>query len=355
MKICVVGAGAIGGLLGCRLANAGETVSLVTRGAHLDAIKRNGLRVHMDDGTHCHAPAVQATDDIRTPGPQDLVILCVKAHQIAALLPDLDALLTSKTTILTMQNGIPWWYFQRHGGSLDGHLLSSVDPSGALQRGIEPGRLIGGVAHAAAYIAEPGVIAHVAGLELSIGELNASDTARARDIAGRLANAGFRARVLDNIRAAIWRKSLAGMRCNPISALTRAMVLEICEYRLTHDLGASMTREAHSVASKLGIALPPQLEPQIAGAGATGHNTPTMLHEPDSNTALETEALMGVVAELGRLTDTPTPAVDAIYAAVTLLGEHPAPLPALRSAHKKRPPPTQAPSTSWRTLQYGEV
>ena len=320
MKICVVGAGAIGGLLGARLAASGEDVTLIARGAHLEAIRARGLEVAMKDGAVVHATDVAATGDMRECGPQDLVILGVKAHQIPPIARDLPALFGPDTVVLTTQNGIPWWYFQRHGGPLDGTGLDALDPGGVITDAIAPERIIGCIAYPAAVIAGPGRIRHVEGTRFPVGELDGSVTDRVSALSGTLQRAGFKSPVLDDIRSEIWLKAWGNLSFNPISALTHATLADICGFPPSRDLAARMMTEAQDVAGKLGISFRVSLERRIAGAERVGRHKTSMLQDVESGKALETEALIGAVAELGRLTGTPTPNIDAVCALTRLLG-----------------------------------
>jgi len=320
MKICVVGAGAIGGLLGARLAVAGEDVTLIARGAHLEAIRACGLEVMLHDGTVARATNVAATSEMRECGPQDLVILGVKAHQIAPIVGELPALFGSETIVMTTQNGIPWWYFQRHGGLLDGTVLDTLDPGGTIASAIAAERIIGCIAYPAAEITAPGRIRHIEGTRFPVGELDGSMTDRVSALSETLQRAGFKSPVLENIRSEIWLKAWGNLSFNPISALTHATLVDICRFPPSRDLAARMMTEAQEVAAKLGISFRVPLEKRIAGAERVGKHKTSMLQDAESGKALETEALIGAVAELGRLTGTPTPSIDAVHALTRLLG-----------------------------------
>ena len=319
MKVCVVGAGAIGGLLGARLADAGQEVSLVARGAHLKAIQFDGLQVHMNDGSLIRANDVEASDDIRSLGTQDLVILGLKAHQIEGVADDLPALFHHDTLVLTAQNGIPWWYFQRHGGPLEGTALKSLDPEGRISRAIEPHRIIGCIAYPAAEIIRSGVIRHIEGMRFPVGELDGSASDRVKAVSAMLTEAGFKSPVLDNIRAEIWLKAWGNLSFNPISALTHATLVDICQHPDGHALAYNMMMEAQAVAHYLGITFRVPLEKRIAGAERVGKHKTSMLQDVESGKALETEAIIGAVVELGELTGVPTPTIRAIYQAARLL------------------------------------
>ena len=320
MKICVVGAGAIGGLLGARLAVAGEEVTLVARGAHMEAMRARGLEVTMNDGAVVRAADVVVTDDVKDCGPQDLVVLAVKAHQIASVASGLPALFGRGTVVLTAQNGIPWWYFQRHGGPLDGTVLDSLDPGGTISAAIAPERIVGCIAYPAAEITTPGRIRHIEGTRFPVGELDGSTTDRVQALSETLQRAGFKSPVLDDIRSEIWLKAWGNLSFNPISALTHATLVDICQFPASRDLAARMMTEAQEVAAKLGISFRVPLEKRIAGAERVGRHKTSMLQDAEAGRALETEAIIGAVVELGRLTGTPTPAVDTVCALTRLLG-----------------------------------
>ena len=192
MKVCIVGAGAIGGLLGVKLAESGEQLTLIARGAHLEAIRRDGLKLVMGDGSELLTSGVNATSNMRECGPQDLVILALKAHQIAPVIDEICSLLDEDTMVLTTQNGLPWWYFQRHGGPYEGHVIKSLDPGGEISEKIDPRRIIGCIAYPAAEIAKPGMIKHVEGSRFPVGELNGEESERAKAISGMFIKAGFK-------------------------------------------------------------------------------------------------------------------------------------------------------------------
>ena len=279
-----------------------------------------GSRVTMHDGTVVHAADIAATSDMRECGPQDLVVLGVKAHQIAPVAGELPALFGPRTMVLTTQNGIPWWYFQRHGGPLDGTALESLDPDGTIAGAIASERIIGCIAYPAAEITAPGRLRHIEGTRFPVGELDGSVTDRVSALSGTLQRAGFKAPVLENIRSEIWLKAWGNLSFNPISALTHATLVDICRFPASRDLAARMMTEAQEVAAKLGIAFRVPLEKRIAGAERVGKHKTSMLQDAESGKALETEALIGAVVELGRLTGTPTPSIDAVLALTRLLG-----------------------------------
>lgn len=322
MKIAVIGAGAIGGYVGAKLALAGEDVTCVVRGENLRAIRADGLRLILQDGSEQVARDVRATDDYGAAGPQDLVILATKAHQVAAVAGELPRLLGADTAIVTMQNGIPFWYFHKTGGALEGSPVRSVDADGELARRIPPGRVIGCVVYPASELVAPGVVRHVEGDRFPLGELDGSRSERVERIAGCFTRAGFKAPVLDDIRAEIWLKLWGNLCFNPISGLTHATLVDICQDPLSRGLAANMMREAEAVAGKLGIAFRVPLDKRIAGAEKVGRHKTSMLQDIEAGRAPEIDALVGSVAELARLTETPVPHIDAVYALVKLLARN---------------------------------
>jgi 2-dehydropantoate 2-reductase len=318
MKICVIGAGAIGGLLAARLAHTGNEVTVIARGPHLAAIRAHGLRLIEESGTELTVQ-LAATDRIPEAGPQDLVILGMKAHQVPPVVGDLAALYHDQTMVLTAQNGIPWWYFMKHGGVHEGLRLESVDPGGVIAGHLPIDRVIGSIVYPAAEVIAPGVIKHLEGNRFSVGEIDNSETERIRSVAEILRTAGFKAPVLSDIRAEIWTKLWGNLSLNPISALTHATLADICQFPLTRELLANMMQEAQTVAEHLGIRFKVSLEKRIAGAEAVGHHKTSMLQDIEAGRPIELEALVGSVVELGRITATPTPQISAIYAAASLL------------------------------------
>jgi 2-dehydropantoate 2-reductase len=320
MRVCVVGAGSIGGLIGVHLARRGHEVTLIVRGANLAAVRANGMTVIDEDGSE-HTERLAVTDRIADAGKQDLVILGMKAHQVAAVVPELPALYDDDTMVMTAQNGIPWWYFQKHGGPFDGRHLQSVDPGGVIAAGLPCDRVVASVIYPAAYLASPGVVRHVEGRRISIGEIDNSDTPRIARLSAALREAGFKSPVLSDIRAEIWTKLWGNLSFNPISALTHATLEEICRLPRTRELAAAMMNEAQAVAEKLGIRFKVSLEKRLAGAEAVGAHKTSMLQDVEQGRRVELEALVGSVVELARLTDTATPHIDAVLACMSLLDQ----------------------------------
>ena len=318
MKVAVVGAGAIGGYVGAMLGAAGENVTFVARGRNLEAIRANGFRVETDDGRQVQAAATAASS-CEEAGAHDVVFLAVKAHQVGAIAPELRHLCHADTAIVTMQNGIPWWYFHRHGGALENRSLETVDPGGLIGRSVDPARLIGTVVYPAASLVAPGVVKVVEGRRITLGELGGATTPRLEAISAAMNTAGLKAPVTDDIRGEIWLKLWGNAAFNPISALTRATLAGMCRYPPTRELAAEMMRETQAVANALGVTFRVTIERRIAGAEQVGEHKTSMLQDLEQGKPLEIDALTGAVVELGRLTGQPTPHLDAIYAAVRLL------------------------------------
>ena len=319
MKVAIIGAGAIGGYVGTKLALAGEDVTFIVRGANLGAIRANGVKLIMADGSELVAPKVHATDDYAQAGAQDLVVLALKAHQVEAVARDVPKLFGPDTVVVTMQNGIPYWYFQKHGRGFEGTRVHSVDPTGIIGASIPAERVIGCVVYPASELIAPGVIRHIEGDRFPLGELDGSASERVQRISGAFAAAGFKAPVLNDIRAEIWLKLWGNLTFNPISSLSHATLVDICQFPLTRELAASMMREAQAVAHKLGIEFRVSLEKRIAGAEKVGKHKTSMLQDIEAGRDPEIDALVGSVVELARLTETPTPHIDTVYALVKLL------------------------------------
>ena len=320
MKIAVVGAGAIGGYVGGWLAAAGEDVTFIARGANLLAIRSDGMRVIAEDGTEVVTrPRVcERTSDA---GQQDFVILAVKAHQVAAVAESLAALCHAETAIVTMQNGIPWWYFHKHGGPYEGTAVRSADPDGSIARHIDAGRVIGSVVYPAATLEAPGVVRVVEGRRFTLGEPDGSTSRRVEAIATAFTRAGFKAPVIADIRSEIWLKLWGNLSFNPISAITHATLAGLLQFPLTRELSIEMMREAEQVANKLGVTFRVGIDKRVAGAEKVGEHKTSMLQDVEAGRPMEIEALVGAVVELGRLTQTPTPHIDAVYALASLLAK----------------------------------
>jgi 2-dehydropantoate 2-reductase len=321
VRIAVVGAGSIGGYLGALLSAAGDDVTFIARGANLEAIRSRGMKVVTEDGREVIAKNVRVFSKMSEAGPHDTVLLTVKAHQVSAVAGDLHHLCDANTSIVTMQNGIPWWYFQRHGGQYEGTPVLAADPDGSIARAVDPARIIGTVVYPAAMLEAPGVVRVVEGKRFALGELDGSTTPRVEAIATRFTAAGFKAPISDNLRAEIWLKLLGNLAFNPISALTHATLQDLCRYPLTRELCVQMMTEAETIATKLGIAMRVGIERRIAGAEKVGAHKTSMLQDIEHGRPLEIEALVGAVIELGKLTGTPTPHIDSVYACTRLLAQ----------------------------------
>jgi 2-dehydropantoate 2-reductase len=319
MKYCVVGAGSIGGFVGAKLALAGEDVTLVARGANLQAIRAHGMRVIMSDGAEHIARDIRTAATPAEAGPQDIVILGLKAHQVAPVARDIALLCHESTLIIPMQNGIPWWYFQRHGGEFEGRVVTSVDPGGAIAAAVDPRRIVGCVVYPACELAAPGIVRHIEGDRFPLGELDGASTERVSAISATFARAGLKAPILDNIRAEIWLKLWGNLTFNPISALTHSTLVDICQFPFTRELATAMMREAQAVATRLGITFRVSLEKRIAGAERVGKHKTSMLQDVEAGREPEIDALVGSVIEVGRIVGEPTPHIEAVFALVKLL------------------------------------
>lgn len=320
MKICIVGAGAIGGLMGARLGRHNE-VTCIDVGAHLDALRSDGIRVVGADGDELRVRPALATSSYQESGEQDLVILAVKTPVLPEVVPRLQPLLGPDTTVLTVQNGLPWWYFQRHGGELDGRHIRCMDPDGRMAEHLDPQRIVGCVVFAAAEVIAPGIIRHVEGKRFPLGELDGSTTPRLEGLVAVLTEAGFKSFVLDDVRSEIWLKLLGNMSFNPISALTRASLVDICRHDPSRELARRMMEEAETIANRLGRTIRVSIDKRIAGTEKVGAHKTSMLQDVEAGRELELDAILGAVAELGELTEVPTPAIDVVHALAGLLNQ----------------------------------
>ena len=319
MRIAIIGAGAIGGWLAAKLAASGEDVTVIARGANLAAIQAHGLRVIQEDGSEVHVTSLRALERPEQGPPQDFVLLALKAHQLEAIANAIPHLYDERTAVVTLQNGIPWWYFCNCGGAYAGRTIRSVDPSGAISAAIDAARVIGCVVYPAANLVAPGVIQVVEGNRFTLGELDGKESERVRTLADALVRAGFKAPITADIRAEIWLKLWGNLTFNPISALTHATLVDICRFPATRELAASMMREAEVIANKLGVAFRVGIDRRIAGAERVGAHKTSMLQDIEQGRPIELDALMGSVVELGALTETATPCISALYAVTSLL------------------------------------
>lgn len=319
MRFLVAGAGAVGAYLGAHLARDNQDVILFARGPHYRAMKQNGVRIETANGDFAVHPNL--VDDLQSAGPADVVFLGVKARSLPELAPALGPVIGPGTVFVSTQNGIPWWYFQKHGGDLEGTRLERIDPGGSIVSVIDADRVIGSIIYFSTEIREPGVIRHIEGNRISLGEPDGSRSDRVRAIAAALVRAGLRAPVTSRIRHEIWVKLLGNISFNPISALTRATIAgmlrdpEVC--RLVHNMMA----EAEAVAKGIGIELPISIEKRMAGAAKVGEHKTSMLQDLEAGRPLEIEALVGAVIELGERLGIQMPHTQAVYACTKLLAK----------------------------------
>ena len=316
MKICIFGAGAIGGYMGAKLAKAGAEVSLVARGPHLAAMREKGLTL-IEEGEAFTVP-VTASDDPAEIGPQDYVIITLKAHSVPPVVARMQPLIGDSTTIVSGVNGIPWWYFHGLDGPLAGTRLESVDPGGAQWEGFGPERVLGCVVYPAAEVSEPGTIRHIEGNRFSLGEPSGEKSERATRLSQALQAVGLKAPVRPRLRDEIWVKLWGNLSFNPISALTHATLDVLCTDDGTRQVARDMMVEAQAIAEKLGVKFPIDVERRIDGGAAVGAHRTSMLQDLESGRPMEIDALVTSVQELGRLTDTPTPTIDTVLALVRL-------------------------------------
>ena len=320
MKICVVGAGAIGGYMAVRLSHAGQDVSVIARGPHLAEIQSNGLKL-VEADQELVAVEMTATDRIRDLGVQEIVLLALKAHQIEKVVADLPALFGAETVLVTLQNGIPWWYFQKLGGPYADRVVRAVDPTGVLFNSVNPERIIGCIAYPAATIDEPGVIRHIEGNRFPVGELDGIESERVRMVSGLFTEAGFKSRLLDDIRSEIWLKLWGNLTFNPISALTHSTLVDICQFPLTKDLAETMMTEAQSIGERLGARFRVPMEKRISGAEGVGKHKTSMLQDVEAGKPLEIDGILGAVVEIAEVTGVEVPTLKALYACVSLLNK----------------------------------
>lgn len=319
MKIAIVGAGAIGAFLGAKLALSGVDVYLIARGPHLKEMQANGVRVRSPEGDFEAHPT--ATDDYESIGPVDYVFLTVKAHSLTAIAPNLAPLLGPETAVVSAQNGIPWWYFQSHGGPFDGQSIESVDPGGVIAKAIDPSRIIGCVVYPSTVIVEPGVIEHIEGNRFSIGELDGTTSDRCKRLAAALIGSGLRAPVRGHIRHDMWVKLLGNVVFNPMSALTGATLEEMVTHPETNALVRAVMTEADAVAEGLGVRLPLTIDQRMEGAKKVGAHKTSMLQDLEAGRPMELDSVVGVVIELGEKLGLPMPHTKTLYSCARLLDQ----------------------------------
>jgi len=316
MRICIYGAGAIGGYMGAKLALAGADVGLVARGPHLAAMRANGL-VLLEGGER-HTVKVRAAEDPAELGRQDYVIVTLKAHSVPAVVPAMRPLLGPDTTVVMGVNGVPWWYFYQLPGPYENHRLAAVDPGDVQWDGIGPQRVLGCVVYPAAEVPEPGVIRHLEGNRFSLGEPSGERSERSEALAKALNAVGLRAPVRPKIRDEIWVKVWGNLCFNPLSALTLATLDVLASDEGTRAVARTMMLEAQAIAERLGVVFPIDVEKRIDGAGAIGAHKTSMLQDLEKKRPMEIDALVTAVQEMGRLVDVPTPIIDTVLALIRL-------------------------------------
>ena len=314
MKVCIYGAGAIGGYVGAQLAIAGADVSLVARGPHLKAMRENGLKLRI--GGEERVAKVTCTDDPAELGAQDFVFVSLKAHSIPGVVDAMQPLLNDNTSIVTAVNGIPYWYFYRHGNEFEGTTLQTIDPGARQWTALGPERAIGCIVYPATEVVEPGVIQHVYGDKFPLGEPSGEQTERVQQLSKMMESAGLRAPVMDNIRDEMWLKLWGNLSFNPISALTHATLDVITTTPGTRAVAKAMMLEGQAIAERLGVKFRVDVERRINGAGAVGAHKTSMLQDLERGRAMEIDPLVAVVQELGVLTGIPTPTIDTVLALV---------------------------------------
>ena len=317
MRIAILGAGAIGGFLGARLARAEVDVVLIARGPHLKAMRESGLRV-IESGGEWTVP-VKATDDFGAMRDVDAVFVTLKAHSLPPVAEHVAANLRAETAVVSAQNGIPWWYFQRHGGELEGIHLDTVDPGGAVARAIDPYRVIGCIVYPATSLVSPGVVRHVDGDRFSLGELDGSQSGRCAELSALLVGADLKAPVQTRIRSELWLKLLGNAVFNPLSALTRATLGEIAQSPLVAPVVRGAMEEVDQVARRLGVEIPVSIDQRIKGAARVGDHKTSMLQDLEAGRPMEIDALTGSVVELGDRLGIPVPHLRTLYSSVKLL------------------------------------
>ena len=329
MKFLIAGAGAIGAYVGAKMARAGLDVTLFARGAHLQAMQARGVQVRSADGDFEARPKIASSlEDV---GPVDVVFLAVKAHGLPQLAPQLAPVLGPDTTVVSTQNGVPWWFFQGFGGPLNGTRLERVDPGGVVTAAIESRRVVGSIVYFATEVIEPGVILHTEGNRISLGEPDGSRSDRSRRIAEALIAAGLRCPVTARIRHEIWVKILGNAVFNPISALTGATVVQMARDPQVSVLARSIMREVEEVGNQMNLELPITIDQRMAGAEKVGEHKTSMLQDLEAGRPMELEAVVGAVVELGGRLNLPMPHTRTVYACTKLLAESQALASAKRS------------------------
>ena len=319
MKFLIAGASTIGAYLGARMARAGLDVTLLARGPHLRAMQEHGVRVKSPDGDFAVRPKIAAT--LEEVGPVDVVFLGVKAHSLTQLAPQLHPVLGTDTAVVSTQNGVPWWFFQGFDGPWEGMHLERVDPGGVISATIEPRRVVGSIVYFSTEIVSPGVVQHIEGNRISLGEPDGTRSDRCRRIAEALIASGLRCPVTTGIRHEIWVKILGNVAFNPVSALTGATLVQMVHDPAVSVLLRNIMREAEAVGSQLGLELPVTIEQRIAGAEKVGEHKTSMLQDLEAGRPMELEAVVGAVVELGERLNFPMDHMRTVYACAKLLSE----------------------------------
>jgi 2-dehydropantoate 2-reductase len=316
MKICIYGAGAIGAYLGARLIEAGCEVTLIARGPHLQAMRENGLT--LQTGDEQQTLQVNCTDNPAEVGPQDYVVVTLKAHSVAPIVEQILPLLGPDTPVVTAQNGVLWWYFHGLPGPWENHQLDTADTDGLIWKTLGPERAIGCVVYPSCEIVEPGVVRHLDGDRFMLGEPDGSKSERVVALADAFSSAGLKAPVRKKIRDDIWFKLLGNATFNPVSVLTGGTLEQMCRDPGVRAIIRGMMHEAQQVADRLGVKFVMDIEKRINGAENVGAHKTSMLQDFDQGRPLEIDALVASVSELGRLVDVPTPTLDAVLSMVLL-------------------------------------
>ncbi|HXZ31340.1 MAG TPA: 2-dehydropantoate 2-reductase [Terriglobales bacterium] len=319
MKFLIAGAGAIGAYIGALMARSGFDVTLFARGPHLKAMHERGVQVKSPAGDFAAHPHIAGT--LHEVGPVDVVFLAVKAHSLTQLAPHLAPVLGPETTVVSTQNGLPWWFFQGFGGEWDGLRLERIDPGAVISSAIEARRVLGSIVYFSTEIIAPGVIQHIEGNRISLGEPDGTRTHRSRQIAEALVASGLRAPVTTHMRNEIWVKILGNLAFNPISALTGATLAQMTTHPDVLQLVREIMCEAAAVAKRLGLDLPVSIEQRIAGAAKVGEHKTSMLQDLEAGRSLELEAIVGAIVELGERVGVPMPRTAAVYACTQLLSQ----------------------------------
>jgi 2-dehydropantoate 2-reductase len=318
MNICILGCGSIGGLLAAHLARSDNQITVFDQGEHYDAIKNNGLVLQNSNGKLTTINNLIATNNLIDCARQDFIFLAVKAYQIQSICKDISNLLHENTVLVTLQNGIPWWFFQNYNGKFNNHILKTLDPDCLIHRSIPNKHIIGCVSYPAAEVTSPGIVHHIEGVRFPIGELDGTISNRAQIISSTLTNAGFKSPILEDIRSEIWLKAWGTLAFNPISVLTKATMSQICKYKETRAIVISLMKEFQHVANQLGIHLRVPLEQRLQGAENVGDHKTSMLQDFEAKRTLELEAILGAIIELAEMINAEVPHLKSLYAMTKL-------------------------------------